>query len=150
MPDRIEKQILLRAPLQRVWRALSNSNEIGAWFGAALDPVDVVPGARLHGRITTPGYEHLEFEAVVERVEPPRLLSWRWPLSEEPPVEPDEVVRTLVEFRLDEVEDGTRLTIVESGFDAVPEPRRTTVFRDNEGGWAFQLENVRRHVAGAP
>jgi uncharacterized protein YndB with AHSA1/START domain len=144
--DRIEKRIVLRAPRARVWRAISNPDEFGTWFRVKLDAAAFAPGARVKGRLTIAGYEAWPFEIVVERVEPERLLSYRWHPYPEPGVDLAREPMTLVEFQLAEVTGGTELTVVESGFDAIPLDRRATVFRMNEGGWAQQLKNVERHV----
>ena len=145
--DRIEKTIVLRAPRSRVWRALAQADEFGAWFGVALEGA-FVPGARLAGRITTPGHEHLTVEIAVEQVQPEQLLSYRWhPYAVEPGVDYAHEPTTLVEFHLADVAGGTQLTVVESGFDRISPERRATAFRMNEQGWAEQLTNVARYVA---
>jgi uncharacterized protein YndB with AHSA1/START domain len=145
--DRIARTIVLRAPRARVWRALAHADEFGAWFGVALDGT-FAPGARLSGRLTTPGHEHLTLEITIERVEPEHLLSYRWhPYAVEPGVDYASEPTTLVEFHLAEVADGTQLTVVESGFDSIPPARRATAFRRNEQGWAEQLTHIARYVA---
>jgi uncharacterized protein YndB with AHSA1/START domain len=145
--DRIEKTIILRAPRSRVWRALAQADEFGAWFGVALEGA-FAPGARLAGRITTPDHKHLTVEITVEQVQPERLLSYRWhPYAVEPGVDYSDEPTTLVEFHLADVADGTQLTVIESGFDGIPAARRATAFRMNEQGWAEQLANIARYVA---
>lgn len=145
--DRIEKRIALAAPVSRVWRALVDPAEFGAWFGVALDG-PFAPGARVTGRITIPGYEHVVMEVVVERMEAERLFSYRWhPYAVEPGVDYSQEAMTLVEFHLEARPDGTLLRVVESGFDGVPLARRAEAFRMNERGWSSQLENIERHVA---
>jgi uncharacterized protein YndB with AHSA1/START domain len=144
--DRIEKTIILRAPRARVWRALTRGEEFGAWFGMALEG-DLAPGARLTGRLTTPGHEHLIVEITVEQVQPEELLSYRWhPYAFEPGVDYASEPTTLVEFHLAEVADGTQLTVVESGFDDIPPERRAIAFRMNDQGWAEQLTHIVRYV----
>jgi uncharacterized protein YndB with AHSA1/START domain len=144
--DRIEKTIVLRAPRARVWRALAQAQEFGAWFGLALEG-SFAPGARLTGRLTTPGHEHLTLEITVERVEPEHLLSYRWhPYAMEPGVDYAGEPTTLVEFHLADVADGTQLTVVESGFDRIPPERRAIAFHMNEQGWAEQLTQIARYV----
>jgi len=146
--DRIEKQIVLRAPRARVWRAIASGEELGAWFGVKGLKGWFEPGQRVRGQIANEGYEHLTLELTVEKVEQERLLSWRWhPHAVEPAVDYSQEPTTLVEFRLDEVEGGTRLTLVESGFDQIPAHRRDKAFRMNGEGWAEQLRRVERHVA---
>jgi uncharacterized protein YndB with AHSA1/START domain len=148
MADTIEKQILLRAPIQRVWRALADAREFGTWFGADLAAGAFMPGARVRGPITYEGYEHLSFDVVVDRVEPPHLLSMRWhPSAIDPSVDYESEPTTLITFRLREAESGTLLTVTESGFDAIPEWRRADAYRGNDEGWSEQMRNIERHVA---
>ncbi len=78
MDHRIEKRIELKAPLSRVWRALTDHREFGEWFRGKLDG-PFVPGQISRGQITYPGYEHVKWEAVVQKMEPERLFSFTWP-----------------------------------------------------------------------
>jgi len=145
--DRIEKKIVLRAPRSRVWHAIADAEQFGAWFGARLEG-EFAPGARIEGRITSPGYEHMTMEMTVERVDPERLFSYRWhPYAVEPGVDYSYEPTTLVEFRLDEVAGGTELTVVESGFDRIPVTRRADALRMNDAGWAEQIKSIERYVA---
>lgn len=145
--DKIEKTIVLHAPRARVWRAITNAKEFGAWFGVRLEN-EFAPGVTVTGRITVPGYDHLTMEMQIERVDPEHLFSYRWhPYAVDPDVDYSVEPMTLVEFRLEEVSDGTRLTVVESGFDQIPVARRAEAFRRNEGGWTQQMENIQRYVA---
>ncbi len=147
--DRLEKQVVLRAPRGRVWRALSDAGEFGAWFRVKLEG-PFIEGSTVRGKITYPGYEHLTLEMHVERVEPERYFAYRWhPYAVDPSVDYSSEPTTLVEFRLDESDAGTVLTIVESGFDRIPVARRDKAFRMNEQGWAEQSQNVERHVSQA-
>lgn len=151
MPDknRIEKRIILRAPRSHVWRAITNAEEFGAWFRVKLEGA-FAEGATIRGKITHPGYEHLTMEVLVERIEPERYFAYRWhPYAIDPTVDYSSEAMTLVEFRLDETEGGTLLTIVESGFDQIPLARRAEAFRMNEQGWAEQTRNIERHVSHA-
>ena len=147
--DRIEKTIVLSAPRSRVWRAITDSKEFGKWFGADLDG-QFAPGAHVTGRITIAGYEHLPLEIWIERVDAEKLFSYRWhPYAIDLKTDYSNEPKTLVEFRLEDAADGgTRLTIVESGFDRIPAERRVEAFRMNDGGWASQIRNIERHVAG--
>jgi len=148
--DRIEKEVLLEAPRSRVWRALADAEEFGRWFGVALEGQRFVAGQHARGHITYPGYEHVVFDALVERVEPERLLSMRWhPYAIDPAVDYAAEPTTLVEFTLEEVPGGTRLVVVESGFDAIPSERRATAYRMNEGGWEEQMRNIAKHLGEA-
>ena len=147
--DRIEKRIELKAPVARVWGALTDHEEFGAWFRVALEG-PFVPGQSTKGRITYPGYEHMTMEVVVEKMEPERRFSFRWhPYSGDPTVDYSQEPPTLVEFRLTPIASGTLLELVESGFDGVPAARRAEAFRMNEGGWEQQLKNIAAHVATA-
>lgn len=146
--DRIERQIVINAPRSRVWRALADAGEFGRWFGVALEGQAFVAGQRTQGRITHPGYEHLMFEVQVERVEPERVLAFRWhPYAVDPAVDYSNEPTTLVVFELADAPGGTLLKLVESGFDAIPAARRAEAFRMNSGGWDAQMQNIARHVA---
>lgn len=169
--DKIEKTVTIRAPLSRVWRAIADAKEFGTWFGVELDG-EFAPGKQLKGTFD----ESLSEAAIaqyqrqlgippskvrmpdrpvvfctVERVEPERYFSFRWiPYGIDAEIaDPATEPTTLVEFRLENADAGTRLTIVESGFDKVPAHRRERAFRMNEGGWAGQAENLKRHVEAA-
>jgi uncharacterized protein YndB with AHSA1/START domain len=145
--DRIERSVVINAPRERVWRALSNAEEFGTWFGARLQGQTFAPGKRARGQITYPGYEHIFFDVVVDRVEPQELLSYRWhPYAVDPAVDYAKEEPTLVTFTLKDAPGGTLLTVVESGFDKVPPHRRAEAFRMNSGGWDGQMANIVRHV----
>ncbi len=146
--DRIERSIRIDAPRSRVWRALSNAEEFGNWFGADLKGQAFAPGRRAKGPITIEGYRHLMFDVIVERVEPEQLLSYRWhPHAVDPAIDYSKEERTLVAFTLKDAGAGTLLTVVESGFDKVPPQRRMEAIRMNTGGWEGQLLNIQRHAA---
>lgn len=146
--DRIEKTTVLRAPRERVWRALTDAEQFGEWFRAQLEgPFEV--GKCTRGKLTVEGYEHLTLELWVERMDPQRLFAFRWhPYAVDPDVDYSNEPTTLVEFILEDIPEGTRLTIVESGFDGIPKGRRAEAFRMNDQGWAIQTENLRAHVDG--
>jgi len=145
--DRIEKKIEVRASRSRVWRAIANAEEFGTWFRVNLDGA-FAEGARVRGRITHPGYEHVTVEMLVERIEPERYFSYRWhPNPMDPAVDYSAEPSTLVEFILEETEGGTAVTIVESGFDQIPLARRAEAFRMNDGGWTGQIKNLAKYVA---
>jgi uncharacterized protein YndB with AHSA1/START domain len=147
MTDKIEKQIELKAPVARVWRALTDFREFGSWFGVKLQgPFEVGKTAR--GSITYPGYEHLILEATVVSLEPERLFSFTWhPYAVDPKVDYSEETPTLVEFRLEKTAAGTLLRLTESGFGKLPTHRLADALRMNERGWSEQLQNIERHVA---
>jgi uncharacterized protein YndB with AHSA1/START domain len=145
--DRIEKSVLVRAPRERVWRAVTTAEEFGKWFGAKLEG-QFSPGKVIRGPITHPGYEHLTLEFTIDRMELQRYFSWRWhPYAVDSAVDYSQEPTTLVEFTLEEVTDGTMLRVVESGFDNIPQHRRAEAFRMNEGGWTAQMENIRKYVS---
>ncbi|MEM7306563.1 MAG: SRPBCC family protein [Planctomycetota bacterium] len=146
--DRIEKQITLNAPRSRVWRALTDATEFGRWFGVRLEGEFAV-GEKIRGPVTTPGYEHLVLEAWVERIEPEHTFAFRWhPHAQDPERDYTGEPTTLVEFVLEDEGSGTRLTLTESGFDALPDGVRRESFLRNEGGWVLQMDNIREHVDG--
>jgi uncharacterized protein YndB with AHSA1/START domain len=142
--DRIEKTVILKAPRSRVWRAIADAKQFGEWFRVNLDG-EFKAGATIFGKITYPGYENLTLEMRVERIEPERLFSYRWHPGD-PRTDYSAEPMTLVEFTLEDEPGGTRLTIVESGFDKIPLARRAEAFRMNEGGWIEQIENIGRYV----
>lgn len=166
--DKIEKQVTLRAPVARVWRAISDAQEFGRWFGFELDG-PFVAGKTVRGKFDEGQLDEaaiIEHQkklglqpskvkmpapnavfCTVERIEPERYFSFRWiPYGIDAEADPENEPTTLVEFRLESVPEGTKLTIVESGFDRVPAHRRERAFRMNEGGWAGQAENIRKYV----
>jgi uncharacterized protein YndB with AHSA1/START domain len=150
MPDRIEKRIELKAPVSRVWRALTDHREFGEWFRVKLDG-PFLPGQILRGHITYPGYEHVKWEAVVQQMETERLFSFTWhPYAVDPDIDYSKESSTLVEFKLEKTESGTLLLLTESGFDKIPADRRLEAFRMNDGGWTEQMKNIETHVAKAP
>jgi uncharacterized protein YndB with AHSA1/START domain len=147
--DAIRKDIVINAPRERVWRAISDPAEFGAWFGVDMTGATFVPGQPALGKMTYPGYEGQPFEIVIDRIEPPRLFSFRWhPYGIDPGYDYSSEPMTLIVFDLDDVEGGTRLTVTESGFDAIPLSRRAEAFRMNSEGWAMQLQNVASYAGG--
>ena len=147
MSDRIEKQIELKAPVSRVWRALTDHREFGEWFRVKIDG-PFVPGMPSTGHVTYPGYEHVQWHAIVQRMEPESLFSFTWhPYAVDPKIDYSAESPTLVEFRLEPIPGGTRLRLTESGFDKLPANRRAEAMRMNDGGWTEQLKNIEHHVA---
>jgi len=146
--NRIEKDVLLRAPKARVWRALSDASEFGTWFGVKLEGPFVV-GNTVRGNVTNKGYEHIVFEMTIEILDPQDVFAYRWhPHPVDTAIDYSKEPTTLVEFRLEETADGTRLTLVESGFDQLSPERRAMAFSGNDKGWTSQMERIRRHVEG--
>ena len=158
--ERIDKSILLRAPLARVWRALSDSTEFGSWFGMRFD-APFAPGARMRGVIvpTTVNaevaksqkpYEGVPFEITIEQMEVERLFSFRWhPGAVDPDVDYSAEPTTLVSFRLEEAGDGVTLTVTESGFDRIPLSRRAKAFTANEQGWGMAVTLLEEYLGRA-
>jgi uncharacterized protein YndB with AHSA1/START domain len=145
--DRIEKQITLDPPRSRVWRALTEVKQFNAWFGVSL-VTPFTPGGEVSGQINIRGYEHVTMTLWIETMEPERFFSFRWhPYAIEPGVDYSAEPTTLVSFTLEDAGAGTRLTIVESGFDAIPESRRAKAFTMNSNGWNGQAENIRKFLA---
>lgn len=147
MTDRIEKRITLAAPVERVWRAVTDHVEFGQWFGVRLDAPFAADEVS-HGQITRPGFEHVRWAATVTAIDPSHRFAFTWhPYAIDLAVDYSGETPTLVEFLLAAVPDGTELTITESGFDALPVQRRTDALRMNDRGWAAQLDNIAAHVA---
>ena len=146
MTDRIEKSIVIAAPVEKVWRALTDHEEFGAWFRVKLEGPFVL-GEVSRGRITYPGYEHLKWEARVVAMEAPGLFAFTWhPNAVDPARDYSADSQIRVEFRLEPAGGGTSLTVVESGFDSLPAGRREEALRMNTGGWEAQVENVKAHA----
>jgi uncharacterized protein YndB with AHSA1/START domain len=158
--DRIEKKTLLRAPRERVWRAISDAKEFGSWFGVAFDG-PFTEGARLTGKIVPTAVDaevakmqepHAgkAFEWTVERIEPMRRISFRWhPFAVEAGVDYSKEPTTLIEFELTEAPGGILLTISESGFDQIPLARRAKAFTANERGWEIQTRLIEKYLVQA-
>jgi len=145
--DRIEKQLTLDVPRSRVWRALTDVAQFNKWFGVSLT-APFTPGAEVSGKITIRDYDHVTMTIWIEAMEPERFFSFRWhPYAIETGVDYSAEPTTLVSFTLEDVAGGTRLTIVESGFDAIPESRRAKAFSMNASGWNGQAENIRKFLA---
>jgi uncharacterized protein YndB with AHSA1/START domain len=152
--NQIVKRVELKAPVSRVWRALADYREFGEWFRVKIDGPFMV-GQVSRGHMTYPGYEHIKWEAVVQKMEPERLFSFTWPHPKsfdktDAPQDYSGEPTTLVEFRLEKTATGTLLTVTESGFDNLPEDRRAQSFRSNEGGWTEQMKNIEAYVAQKP
>jgi uncharacterized protein YndB with AHSA1/START domain len=155
--DQIEKRVVLRAPLDRVWRAISDAEEFGRWFGVRFDG-PFVEGASIGAAITPTTVDddvakrqeaHTGVKSTwhIVAIEPKRRFAYRWhPFAIDPGVDYEREPTTLVEFTLAEMPEGVLLTITESGFDAIPEARRSASFEANAEGWAIQADLVRRYL----
>lgn len=148
--DRIERSVVVKAPRERVWRAISSAEEFGTWFGVNLEGQTFSSGQLVRGPITIAGYEHIIWEVRIERLEPPNRLSFRWhPYAIDPSVDYKKEQPTLVTFTLSDAPgNATLVTVVESGFDKLPPERRLEAFRMNSSGWSAQMDNITRHVTG--
>lgn len=147
--DRIEKDVVLPAPRSRVWAAIGDSAEFGAWFNCRFEgPFEA--GKELRATLQEPGYEGFPFVVFVERVEPERHLSFRWHVNHDVDLDGDyaDDPTTLVSFDLEDADGGTRLRIVESGFDAAGDAGAKARER-NAQGWAIQAERVTTYVGDA-
>ena len=156
--DRIEKQILLRASRERVWRAISDSSQFGKWFGVSLQG-PFVQGHRVAGRIVPTSVDPevakmqepwagMACDFYVERIEPMDRFSFRWhPGAEEAGPDASEDAMTTVMFELKDAPGGVLLTITETGFDRIPLERRAKAFADNEGGWEMQTKLIEKYLA---
>jgi uncharacterized protein YndB with AHSA1/START domain len=150
MNDRIEKRLELKAPVSRLWRALTDYRDFGEWFRVKLDG-PFVAGQASTGHITYPGYEHVKWSAIVQKIEPEWLFSFTWhPYGIDPKIDYENETPTLVEFRLEKTAAGTLLILTESGFDKIPSYRRDEAFLKNDGGWTQQMKNVENYVAQNP
>lgn len=140
--DRIEQEIVIEAPPEVVWELVTNPEHVGAWFGDAAE-IDLRPG----GEAALTWDSHGTFLARVERVEPPRLFSFRWARPKDTP--PAEGNSTLVEFSLTAEGEGTRLRVVETGFAllAGSEDEKAKHFADNTEGWEAELGDLREYAA---
>ncbi|HEX4037364.1 MAG TPA: SRPBCC family protein [Acidobacteriaceae bacterium] len=148
--DRIENSIELHSPVTRVWRALTDYREFGAWFRVALDG-PFKAGEDAHGKVTHPGYEHLTFHAIVQSIDPEQYFAFTWhPYAVDPAVDYSEETPTLVEFHLEPISAGTRLTVTESGFSDLPDGRRDEAFARNGEGWSMQMKNLEDYIAQHP
>jgi uncharacterized protein YndB with AHSA1/START domain len=156
--DRIEKKIVLKAPLQRVWRALSDSKQFGTWFGMKFEG-PFAPGATMKGVIVPTAvnpevanaqkkYEGIPFEISIEQMEPERLFSFRWhPGAVDPAIDYSQEPTTLVVFALEQTPEGVLLTLTESGFDQIPLERRAKTLASNEQGWSIQMTLIEAYLA---
>lgn len=149
MTGAIVKSIEIAAPVEHVWDALTDHRKFGAWFLVALDQPFAV-GTISTGHMTYPGYEHFLWKSHTVAIEPMTRFAFAWPATggDEEAIRHGVPEWTLVEFRLEPIADGTRMTVTESGFDSVPEPRRSNVLRSNDGGWVEQVQNIKRYVEG--
>ncbi len=144
--NKIEKRVEIHAPISRVWNALTDHKQFGEWFRVILEN-PFVPGEVTRGQLTYPGYEYVKFEVTTQKIEPEIYFSYTWhPYAVEKGVDYSDETPTLVEFTLESIDGGTILTVVESGFDKIPDHRQFDAFRMNDGGWEQQVQNIDRYV----
>ncbi len=133
-----------------VWRALTDFRQFGEWFRVKIESPFVV-GEVSTGHMTYPGYEHVQWNATITKIEPEQFFSYTWhPYAVDPKMDYSNEMPTLVEFRLEKTATGTLLIVTESGFDNIPSDRRAEAFRMDDGGWTAQMKNIENHVAQTP
>jgi uncharacterized protein YndB with AHSA1/START domain len=148
--DRIEVSIEMHAPVSRVWRALTDHNQFGAWFRVQLD-APFKAGEVASGKVLHPGYEHLTWRATIQAIDPEQYFAFTWhPYAVDPAVDYSKETPTLVEFRLEKTDTGALLKVTESGFSDIPDERRNEAFLRNSEGWAIQVKNIEEYVAQHP
>jgi uncharacterized protein YndB with AHSA1/START domain len=144
----IERETVIAAPVERVWALLTEAEHVGRWFSDAGAEIDLRPGGKMVLRWSGMGVGR----ARIVDIDPPRRFAYRWvPMREHWGDEPDDRNSTLVEFTLAAEGDGTRLRVVESGFEALEgtdEQRRRSLELNTEG-WETQLGNVREYAVRA-
>jgi uncharacterized protein YndB with AHSA1/START domain len=146
MTQMIERRLTLNLPISRVWEALTDSRQFGEWFGVRLE-APFRPQQAISGNITNPGYEHIQWQAVVQDMAPEHLFSFTWhPYAIDPAVDYSGESPTLVEFRLEEAKDGTQLLFRETGFEKLPDFRREEAFKMHEQGWTQQMQNITQYL----
>lgn len=146
--DRIERDILIAAPIERVWALVTSAEHLGRWFGDAGAEIDLRPGGALALRWQRYGTVH----GRVEVVDRPHRVTYRWLAMREADVEPTPANSTLVEFTLGAEDGGTRVAVVESGFDGldVDPAERTAAFASHTEGWAAELAELATYALGSP
>jgi uncharacterized protein YndB with AHSA1/START domain len=140
IPERIEREIVIEAPPERVWAVLTEPQHVGVWFAESVEG-----DLRAGGSSVLSWAEHGSFNVVVEKSEPPRYFAYRW-AARSPGADPVEGNSTLVEFHLVPEADGTRLQVVESGFGSLDNEQEEYV-RDNTQGWESMLGSLQEYVA---
>jgi uncharacterized protein YndB with AHSA1/START domain len=146
--DRIERDILIAAPLQRVWELITSAEHVGRWFGNAGAEIDLRPGGALALRWSEFG----TFHGRVEAVEPPHRVAYRWLSAREVQADPTPANSTLIEFTLTAEAEGTRVAVVESGFDGLEldTDERAAALASHTRGWADELGELAAYALGVP
>lgn len=146
--NEIKRKVLLHAPREHIWKALTDAEQFGDWFGIALKGQQFVQGRTLKAPITYPGYEHVVWNATIERLEPQQRFAFSWhPYAVDNSIDYDREPPTLVEFTLTDHDGGVLLQVVESGFDAIPQARRQKALKMNARGWDEQMANIENYLA---
>lgn len=142
VPERIEREVIIAAPVERVWAVVTQAEHIGTWFGDAGAEVDLRPG----GLLVVAYKEHGKFRSRIEKVEPPRLFSFRAVVNGEQ--EPTPENSTLIEFTLFPEGNSTRLRVVESGFHSLgwPEEQKAKYVEGNIEGWSIELGHLQDYI----
>jgi uncharacterized protein YndB with AHSA1/START domain len=146
---RIDRAIDIAAPPGRVWRALTDAAELSAWFQVTLEGA-VVAGGEVWMTSVLPGHSGQRFRVTIAEMTPPLRLVWTWHPGEiDPAIDYSREPRTTVTFTLTPTAGGTRLTVEETGFDAIALARRARVYGDNSQGWSEVLVWLQRHAEAA-
>ena len=143
VPERIEREILIEAPREVVWSVITEPEHVGRWFSDSA-AIDLRPG----GELTLTWDEHGPVYWRVERIDPPRFVSFHWLRGGQGPGDP-ELNSTLVEFSLAEEGQGTRLRMVESGFGGLAgsEEEKAQDAEEHRRGWELELDELRDYVS---
>ena len=144
--NRIESEILIAAPVERVWELITSAEHLGRWFGDAGAEIELRPGGPMSLSWRDQGTVHGRVEAVA----PPHRFSYRWLLAGDSDAEPTPANSTLTEFTLAADGDGTRVVVIESGFDAldVDAAERAALLASHTTGWAAELDDLAAHALG--
>ena len=142
MKDSLEREMVLAAPRDKAWVALTDPAHVAEWFGSEGE-IDLRPGGAI--MFGWPGFGR--FYGVVVEADPRQRFSYRWCLDRETRV--DAGATTLVEFTLEDAPGGTRLKLVESGFASLPEETRDRHLSDNTRGWEEELAKLAKQIEAA-
>lgn len=146
---RIDRSIEIRASPERVWRALTNRDERSAWFHVAIEG-QIAEGSEVWMTTTHPGYAGMRFQVRFLEMRPPTLFVWEWhPGAVDPGIDYAKEPRTRVTSTLMEQSGRTRLSVAETGFDAISLARRAKVYQDNTQGWTEILVWLRDYAPKA-
>jgi uncharacterized protein YndB with AHSA1/START domain len=142
----IERSIDLPVSRQRAWDAITMPQQISEWFHGLWE-FELKPGAPIHFDFGEWGIHR----GRVETVEPMDRVVYLWThgTDADRSIPIDQVPNTLMEFRLADAGNGTRLTVVESGFAALPDDIRENSLRDNTQGWDEQMGNIQTYLETA-